>query len=133
MVSLFFCAKFAVKILSHQKFLKIVTLWAAYTGTAPYCVLESVLPIFVCNTVLFYLTVYTCLYILHTLLHPVYNVLLEKYTVKSPNAVWGLYVVIGNTNISLGPAQFICKAKRFFQKQSLHDIIFCFGYLYCRF
>jgi hypothetical protein len=31
-------------------------------------------------------------------------------TVESPNAVWGLYVVIGNTNISFGPAQFICKA-----------------------
>ena len=29
-------------------------------------------------------------------------------TVKSPNAVWGLYVVIGNTKISFGPAQFIC-------------------------
>jgi hypothetical protein len=54
-------------------------------------------------------------------------------TVKSPNAVWGLNVVIGNTNISFGPAQFICKAMWFFQKQSLHDIIFCFGYLYCRF
>ncbi len=31
-------------------------------------------------------------------------------TIKSPNVVWGLYVVIGNTNISFGPAQFICKA-----------------------
>jgi hypothetical protein len=54
-------------------------------------------------------------------------------SVKSPNAVWGLYVVIGNTNILFGPAQFICKALCFFQKRSLHDIIFCFGYLYCRF
>ncbi len=37
-------------------------------------------------------------------------------TVKSPNAVSGLYVVIGNTEISFGPAQFICKDRRFFQK-----------------
>jgi hypothetical protein len=34
-----------------------------------------------------------------------------EYTVKSPNVVWGLYVVIGNTKISFGPAQFICKAR----------------------
>jgi hypothetical protein len=32
-------------------------------------------------------------------------------TVKSPNAVWGLYVVIGSTKISFGPAQFNCKAR----------------------
>jgi hypothetical protein len=32
-------------------------------------------------------------------------------TVKSPYVVWGLYVVIGNTKISFGPAQFICKAR----------------------
>jgi hypothetical protein len=56
-----------------------------------------------------------------------------KVTVKSPNAVWGLYVVIGNTKISFGPAQFTCKDRRFFQKRSLHDIIFCFDYLFCRF
>ncbi len=37
--------------------------------------------------------------------------LFYKTSVKSPNAVWGLYVVIGNTNISFGPAQFVCKAR----------------------
>jgi hypothetical protein len=50
--------------------------------TAPYCVLQAILPIFAYNTVLFYLTVYACLYRLHTVLHPVYNVLLEKYNLQ---------------------------------------------------
>ncbi len=54
-------------------------------------------------------------------------------TVKSPNVVWGLYVVIGNNKILFGPAQFICKSRRFFQKRSLHDIIFWFDFLSCRF
>ena len=57
----------------------------------------------------------------------------EINTVIGSNVVWDLYVVIGNTKISLGPAQFICKARVFFQKQSLHDIIFCFDFLSCRF
>jgi hypothetical protein len=56
---------------------------------------------------------------------------LHIITVKSPNVVWGL-VVIGDIKILFGPAQFICKVRWFFQKQSLHYKIFCFGYLYCK-
>jgi len=54
-------------------------------------------------------------------------------TVIGSNVVWDLNVVKGNTKISFGPAQFFCKASVFVQKQSLHDIIFCFDFLSCRF
>ena len=54
-------------------------------------------------------------------------------TVIGSNVVSGLYVVKGNTKTSIGPAQFICKGSGFFQKQSLHDIIFWFVLLYRRF
>ncbi len=72
--------------------LSIIKLWAY---TAPYGVLQAVLPIFACDTVLFYLTVYTCLYILHNVLHPVYmyNVLLEKYSPFSSNPC-GVYCLL---------------------------------------
>jgi hypothetical protein len=37
-------------------------------------------------------------------------------TVKCSNFVWDLYVVMGNTKSSFGPAQFICKLGDFFKK-----------------
>ncbi len=44
----------------------------------------------------------------------------------------GLYLVRESCKILIGPAPFICKASRFFLRQSPDDIILCVGYLYFR-
>ena len=40
----------------------------------------------------------------------------EQNSLQRANFVWDLYVVMGNTKSSFGPAQFICKLGDFFKK-----------------